>query len=88
MNAVTETRFTVHASQMLQRRSIKVEWVEDTLRMPTSERADQRDSTLKLAFRQISEAGNKWLRVVYRIENKNTHIVVTAFFDRNEESRA
>jgi hypothetical protein len=88
MNAVSALRLTTHSEEMLQRRSIKLEWVEDTLRTPTSERADPRDPTLTLAFRQIPEAGDKWLRVVYRIENRITHVVVTAFFDRNQESRA
>ena len=87
MSAVFESRFTAHAIEMSERRSIKLEWVEDTLRMPTFERADERDPTLTLAFRQIPEAGDKWLRVVYRMENNHVHLVVTAFFDRNQESR-
>jgi ethanolamine utilization cobalamin adenosyltransferase len=85
MNAVSATRLTIHAKQMLERRSIKLEWVEETLRMPTSERADQRDPTLTLAFRQIPEMRDKWLRVVYRKENDHSRVVVTAFFDRNQE---
>ena len=80
-------RLTAHAELVLQRRGISLEWVEDTLRLPTSQRVDERDTTLTLAFRQIPEAGDKWLRVVYRMENKNIHVVVTAFFDRNQESR-
>jgi Domain of unknown function (DUF4258) len=84
---VIATRFTAHASLMLQRRSIALEWVEHTLMNPASKRTDNRDPSLTLAFRQISEAGDKWLRVVYRMENKQTHLVVTAFFDRNQENK-
>jgi Domain of unknown function (DUF4258) len=73
---------------MLQRRSIRFDWVQDVLVDPSSERLDERDPALTLAFRQIPEAEDKWLRVVYRIENKITHVVVTAFFERNQESRA
>lgn len=64
MKAQVASRLTAHASLMLQRRSIALEWVEDTLRMPASERSDERDRSLTLAFRRIPEAGNRWLRVV------------------------
>jgi uncharacterized protein YcaQ len=86
LQAVVSTRLTTHASLMLQRRAIALEWVEDTLRLPSIEMDDARDSTLKLAFRRIPQAGDKWLRVVYRMENNHIHVIVTAFFDRNQES--
>jgi hypothetical protein len=72
---------------MLQRRAIALDWVEDTLRHPSIEMDDIRDSTLKLAFKQIPQAGDKWLRVVYRMENNHVHVIVTAFFDRSRESK-
>lgn len=87
MKALVSTRLTAHAALMLQRRHIALEWVEDTLKVPTIVRDDERDPTLKLAFRQIPQAGDKWLRVVYRMENIHTHVVITSFFDRNQESR-
>lgn len=86
MNAVTFTRLTAHAELMLDRRGLKMDWIEDTLRDAAIVRHDERDPTLNLAFRQIPEAGDKWLRVVYRMD-KQTHVVVTAFFDRNQENR-
>ncbi len=49
-------------------------------------KADESDPTLNHAFGQIQQAGDKWLRVVYRMD-KHTHLVVTAFFDRNQEKR-
>ena len=87
MKAVVSMRLTAHASLMLHRRAIAREWVEDTLRLPSIEMDDTRDSSLKLAFRQIPQAGDKWLRVVYRMENNHVHVIVTAFFDRNRENR-
>ena len=86
MSGVTFMRLTVHAALMLHRRELALEWVEDTLRDPTIVRTDERDPTLNLAFRQIPEAQDKWLRVVYRTDNF-THVVVTAFFDRDQEKR-
>jgi hypothetical protein len=86
LNAATFTRLTAHAQLMLDRRELKKDWIEDTLRAATIVREDERDPTLNLAFRQIPEAGDKWLRVVYRMD-KQTHVVVTAFFDRNQENR-
>ncbi|MDE2446044.1 MAG: DUF4258 domain-containing protein [Alphaproteobacteria bacterium] len=71
---------------MRKRRELKLEWLEDTLRDPILVKADERDPTLRLAFRKIPEARDKWLRVVYRME-KHTHVVVTAFFDRDQEKR-
>ena len=82
--AASATRLTTHAADMLRRRGLALEWVEDTLRSPTVVRADESDPTLTLAFRQIQQAGDKWLRVVYRMD-KHTHLVITAFFDRGME---
>ncbi len=86
MNAVKAVRLTAHAVLMMRRRGIALEWIEDTLRSPASVREDVRDQTLNLAFRQIPQAEDKWLRVVYRMD-KPAHVVVTAFFDRNQEKR-
>ena len=86
MNGALLTRLTAHATLMLRRRGLAWLWVKDTLCAPTFERLDERDSSLILAFKQIPEAEDKWLRVVYRMDNK-THLVVTAFFDRNQEKR-
>jgi hypothetical protein len=86
LGVVFSTRLTAHAALMLRRRELALEWVEDTLRAPTIVREDERDPTLSLAFKQIQQAEDKWLRVVYRTD-KHTHVVVTAFFDRNQEKR-
>ena len=84
--ALIATRLTTHAAEMLQRRGLALEWVEDTLLNPTVVKVDASDPTLKLAFKQVEQAGNKWLRVVYRMD-KNTHLVITASFDRDQEKR-
>lgn len=86
MAAVKFTRLTAHAMSMLQRRGIALEWVEGTIRSPSVARVDEKDKNLMLAFSQIPAAGDKWLRVVYRLE-EHTYVVVTAFFDRNQERR-
>lgn len=87
MKRAVTTRLTAHAQLMMDRRRIELEWVEDTLRAPETERRDESDKSLSLAFRRIPDAGGKWLRVVYRQEGQIC-IVVTAFFDRNQEKRA
>jgi hypothetical protein len=74
MKTVVAVRLTAHATDMAKRRNITLEWIEDTLRMPISERIDERDPTLTLAFRQIPEVEGRWLRVVYRME-KSTHVL-------------
>ena len=86
MKEAPAARLTTHARLMLERRRIELEWVEDTIREPDSTRMDESDESLTLAFRRIPSAGGKWLRVVYRHEGR-TCIVVTAFFDRNQEKR-
>jgi Domain of unknown function (DUF4258) len=86
VKALQSTHLTAHAALMLKRLGILLEWVEDTLRVPAIERQDERDPSLILAFSQIPEAGDKWLRVVYRMENQ-VNVVVTMFFDRNQEKR-
>ena len=80
------TRLTAHAMMMMERRGIALNWVEDTMRTPSVVREDEKDKSLSLVFRQVPEADDKWLRVVYRMEDQ-THVVVTAFFDRNQERR-
>lgn len=87
MKAAVTIRLTLHAQLMMDRRRIELEWVEDTLRAADTERKDESDKSLTLAFRRIPAAGGQWLRVVYRQEGQIC-IVVAAFFDRNQEKRA
>lgn len=79
-------RLTRHAQLMIERRRIEVKWIEDTINAPGAKRQDDRDESLILAFRRIPDAGGRWLRVVYRREGQFC-VVVTAFFDRNQEKR-
>ena len=64
MRDLTVTHLTAHATLMIQRRGIALEWIDDTMRTPAVVREDIADKGLTLAFRQIPEAGDKWLRVV------------------------
>ena len=86
MAAAFALHLTRHAEMMIERRRIERKWVEDTISEPEAEREDESDESLVLAFRRIPESGGKWLRVVHRREGQ-TCIVVTAFFDRNQEKR-
>ena len=70
----------------MRRRNLALEWIEDTLRDPAIVKVDERDPTLRLAFRKIDHVGEKWLRVVYRMD-WHTHVIVTAFFDRGMEKK-
>lgn len=86
MKPVVSTRLTTHAAEMLARRGLALEWIEDTLRDPTITKTDESDPALKLAFRKIRQADDKWLRVVYRMD-KSDHLIITAFFDRGMEKQ-
>lgn len=86
MRSAIIARLTRHAQLMIERRRIEVKWIEDTIDAPDTTRQDDRDESLILAFRRVPEADGRWLRVVYRREGPLC-VVVTAFFDRNQEKR-
>lgn len=78
--------FTKHALEMMDNRNIQMDWVEFTLAKPETTKIDERDTSLVLAFRKIPAFDMRWLRVVYR-ETEIGKLVITAFFDRNQENR-
>jgi hypothetical protein len=69
-----------HASKRLQKRKIRVEWVEATLADPARTENDENDSALVHALRIIPERGFRVLRVIYN-ETREPAVVVTAYFD-------
>ncbi|MDB5509460.1 MAG: hypothetical protein JWL93_1929 [Hyphomicrobiales bacterium] len=75
-----------HASLQMAERRIDWAWVVSTLTDPEFVRPDLRDLVLKLAFRQIPEAGSRWLRAVYK-ECQDGKYVITLFLDRKAERR-
>ena len=68
-----------HARKRIQKRKIRVEWLEATLTDPVRTESDAVDPTLVHALRPIPERGFRVLRVIY---NETRHPpVVTAYFD-------
>jgi hypothetical protein len=77
--------FSRHSLERMAERSIDPVWAERTLREPDFERHDAGESGECRAFRQIPEAGNRWLRVVYRLRGED-RFVITVFLDRKAEN--
>lgn len=73
-------RFTAYFLAMRERpdrRGIRMEWIERTLREPDY-RAVQRDGRIRL-WKAIPEADGRWLRVVLLDDGQTVH---NAFLDR------
>jgi hypothetical protein len=73
--------FTEHARYQIQERAIQISWIDETLSNPQTliPEADVHGNTHYL--KQISEFGQRWLRVVVN-PNVKPQRVVTVFFDR------
>ena len=79
--------FTRHATEVMQERDIRPEWIEKVVEAPEHLNVDAQDSARRLAFGRIAEFGNRWLRVVY-VEANGEKRIITAFFDRGMERRS
>ena len=75
---------SLHAQGQMLERKIKVEWVEAVMRAPEFVRIDKIDKKVTLAFARIPDAGDRWLRVVYKTTESET-FVITTFLDRKAE---
>jgi hypothetical protein len=73
-----------HALDRMVARRIEREWAERTLLEPEFVREDPRKDGIWRAFRQIPEAGGRWLRVVYS-ERDEDRRMKTVFLDRGAE---
>ncbi|QTA93043.1 DUF4258 domain-containing protein [Desulfonema magnum] len=71
--------YTRHFNEMLEERNIRRSWAEETLQNP--DRTEDHEDGTRHFIRQISEYGNRWLRVVINV-NADPNRAVTAFFDR------
>ena len=69
-----------HARKPIQKRKIRMEWIEATLTDPARTENDDNDVELAHALRSIPERGFRILRVIYN-EAFNPAIIVTAYFD-------
>jgi hypothetical protein len=70
---------SIHFTDMLKERGIQREWADSALEAP--DRIEEHDDGTRHYIKQISEYGNRWLRVIVNatsIPEKR----VTAFFDR------
>jgi hypothetical protein len=76
--------FSQHALDQLDERKIDQEWAVRTLHEPEFVREDPRKGGVWRAFRQIPEAGGRWLRVVY-LEKDEGQRIITVFLDRGAE---
>lgn len=74
--------YTSHALDVMERRSVRPEWVERAVTAPQRRVRDPDDWTLEWFFCRITESDGKVLRVVVNTESDPWR-VVTAYFDRS-----
>jgi hypothetical protein len=73
-----------HAVRRLLERNIRRAWVEAAVTTPDWTAPDPDDPAVTRAFRAISEAQGRILRVVHRPDGVDI-LVLTAFFDRGAQ---
>ena len=71
------TQYFLHIRERPDRKWIREDWIERTIRGPDSEHA-QRDGRIR-KWKRIDEAGGRFLRVVLLADGETVH---NAFFDR------
>jgi len=72
---------TQHARDALEKRQIRLAWMEQVLTEPEAVEADPVDRRLEHRLARISAFDNRVLRVIVNTEKTPPH-VVTLFFDR------
>ena len=77
-------RYSKHADRRLSERGIPKAWVEATMAAPDYQTPDPKDPRLTRAYKRLSEAGGRVLRVVYVSTGMDT-LIITAFLDRDAE---
>lgn len=78
--------FTRHALDMMEKRSIKQQWIEDAFLNPDKTENDPLDKTAMHYMKRIHENGDRILRVVVNV-NVSPNAIVTAFFDRGMKGK-
>ena len=73
---------TWHALDVMERRAIRLEWVERAVAAPEQRLRDPHDEALERFYCRVSESGGKVLRVMVNTESDPWR-VVSAFFDRS-----
>jgi hypothetical protein len=79
-----EITYTGHALDKFVERSLRLDWIERTVREPDFIRPDPVPPAVQ-AFKAIPEHGARILRVVFVEETDNIRII-TAFFDRRAKA--
>ncbi len=82
---MTSFRLSDHLQQRLIGRSLCVEWVYRVVLNPTVSKLDTIPGRVQV-WGQISEYGDRWLKVVYD-QTTDPCIVITAHFDRSQKKR-
>ena len=75
--------YTWHALDVMERRGIRLEWVERTVAAPELRIRDPYDEAVERFICRIAESDGKVLRVVVNTESDPWR-VVSAFFDRSK----
>ena len=74
--------YTLHALDVMERRGIRLAWVERTVAAPAQRTRDPYDEAVERFYSRVSERGGRVLRVAVNTES-DLWRVVTAFFDRS-----
>ena len=74
--------YTLHALDVMERRGIRLEWVERVVAAPEQRTRDPYDGAVERFFARIPEYDGRVLRVAVNTES-DIWRVVTAFFDRS-----
>jgi len=72
-----------HARDALEKRQIRLEWMERVLTTPEATELDPVDADLEHRLARIAAFGNRVLRVIVNVSRTPPH-VVTLFFDRRK----
>jgi hypothetical protein len=77
-----EYQLTQHASDVLAKRKIPLEWLERVIQNPERVESDKVDPELEHRLATVPEYGNRVLRVVVN-RMTNPEKVITVYLDRN-----
>jgi Domain of unknown function (DUF4258) len=67
-------------------RGIRIDWAKRTVDRPEFVRASVSRPMRKSAFRRIEELGNRWLHVIFDVQDGEV-VVVSVYVDRKAEKR-
>lgn len=74
--------YTLHALHVMERRGIRLAWVEQAVAAPMQRTRDPYDEAVERFYSRVPERGGRVLRVAVNTQSDPWR-VVTAFFDRS-----